>query len=387
MRLRMNSVYASRELRTHNLNRHEIFAPDDLSIERLAHLRLGARAHVGIIKLRNQMREHQGLHARALRDQRIVAMIAASRAISSARFMAADVVVHVNQHIASARQLHELVAHAAVTGVTDRSVRAIEPKRQTFEVRLHMLRVPHGDLPRSAFDRIARVNLTDARRRTMARRCAASLTEHVQTALMFDASPDVRTVDAFRAKQLLSHPRDWRRAEHVEIRNAIRALVPPLEHEPRVIHAVVVVQVAEEGVGHVNGAMPALHQPVMCARTVIHHDQVRVHREEIARTLPRQRRRRRARAQQRDSQRVRPTYTFPGIFVEGMTWRTSSYRRGSAASSVSGPRPLPKTYASMPVAQYSLKLLPGYPCADDRPCAFAAAYAASTAFRYSRSTV
>ena len=61
---------------------------------------------------------------------------------------------------------------------------------------------------------------------------------------MLDARADVRTVDAVFAEQQLGHPRDRRRAVDLEIGNPVRAHVPPLEDQTRVVHAVVVVQVA-----------------------------------------------------------------------------------------------------------------------------------------------
>ena len=67
----------------------------------------------------------------------------------------------------------------------------------------------------------------------------------------------------------------------------------------------VVVEVREERVGHVDRAMAALDQPVMRARTVIPDDEIAADFDEISGALPRQRRRGRAGAEQRDGQRSR----------------------------------------------------------------------------------
>ena len=94
------------------------------------------------------------------------------------------------------------------------------------------------------------------------------------------------------------HPRDRRRPVDVEIGNAIRALIPPLQHQPRVVEAVVVVQMAEERVRHLDGAPAGLEQPMVRAGTVIEHDHVAADVEQIAGALAGQRRRGRAGAEQ-----------------------------------------------------------------------------------------
>ena len=163
-----------------------------------------------------------------------------------------------------------------------------------------MRRVADGDLPAAALDDVAGVHFPHARRRAPARRRAAARLEDVDAALVLDARADVGAVDAVLAEELLGHARDRRRSVDLEIGNPIRAHVPALEHQPRVVHAVVVVQMAEERVGDVDGAMPALDEPVVGAGAVVHHDKVAADLEEVAGALPRQRRRRRAGAEQRD---------------------------------------------------------------------------------------
>ena len=45
---------------------------------------------------------------------------------------------------------------------------------------------------------------------------------------MLDARANVGTVDAVRSKQLFGHPRDRRRAVHLEVRDPVGALIPSL---------------------------------------------------------------------------------------------------------------------------------------------------------------
>ena len=149
-------------------------------------------------------------------------------------------------------------------------------------------------------DDVARVHLPHARRGPRARRRAAARLEDVDAALVLDARANVRPVDAVLAEQQLGHARDRRRPVDLEVRNPIRAQVPALQHEARVVHAVVVVQVAEERVRHVDGATPALEQPVVRAGAVVDHEDVAADVDEVARALPRERRRGRAGAEQGD---------------------------------------------------------------------------------------
>ena len=112
-----------------------------------------------------------------------------------------------------------------------------------------MLRVPGGDLPAVALDDRAGVNLGDARRRPLARQLAAARLEHVEAAAVLDPRADVGTVDAVLAEELLGHARDGRRTIDAELGDPIGTLIPPLEHETAVVHAVVVVEMREERVG------------------------------------------------------------------------------------------------------------------------------------------
>ena len=101
------------------------------------------------------------------------------------------------------------------------------------------------------------------------------------------AGADVGTVDAVLAEQLLRHPRDRRRTVDLQIGNAIGALVPSLQDQPAVVHAVVVVEVREEGVRDIDRAMAALDQAMMRAGAVIPDDEIAADLDEVARALPR----------------------------------------------------------------------------------------------------
>src|SRR5262245_20757144 len=134
-----------------------------------------------------------------------------------------------------------------------------------------------------------------ARRGTPPGRFPTMLLEHEETALVFDARTDVGTVVPILAEEPFSHARYRRRPVNLKVGNSIRSHVPALEDEARVVHAVVVMQVADEGMAHVNGSMPALDEPVVSAWAVIHHDQVVADLDQITRALARKRRRGRSR--------------------------------------------------------------------------------------------
>jgi hypothetical protein len=64
-------------------------------------------AHTGPVDWRQQMGQEQRLHPGAARNPGVVAVIAARGAILRRRFGAAEVVIHVNQHVATRGQLDE----------------------------------------------------------------------------------------------------------------------------------------------------------------------------------------------------------------------------------------------------------------------------------------
>src|SRR4029450_958464 len=70
-----------RDLRVVNGQTHQIFAPDDRAVEHLTDLVDDLFAQAGAIDLCEQMRQDERLDARALRDQGVVAVIAARRAV------------------------------------------------------------------------------------------------------------------------------------------------------------------------------------------------------------------------------------------------------------------------------------------------------------------
>ncbi len=113
---------------------------------------------------------------------------------------------------------------------------------------------------------------------------------------MLDARVEVRRKRAVRAEQLLAHALDRRRTVYFQLGNAVGALVPARHEETHQIEAMVVVQMAEKHVRHIDRALAGFEQPVVRARTVVHDDDVGTDFDEVAGTRALQRRRRRARA-------------------------------------------------------------------------------------------
>ena len=212
-------------------------------------------------------------------------------------------VVHLDEDVSAACELDDLLGEAAVAGIAHRPIVGIETKRETFEIRLHVRRVTDGHRPAGAVHDVAGVDLPHAGGRPPAGRRAAARLEDVDAALVLDAGADVRSVDAVLAEQLLGHARDRRRPVDLQVGNPVRALVPALQHQPPVVHAVVVVQMAEEDVRDVDRPMPALEQPMMGAGAVIENDRLAADLDEVAGALPVERRRWRSRAEQRNAHR------------------------------------------------------------------------------------
>jgi hypothetical protein len=182
------------------------------------------------------------------------------------------------------------IACAAVARIADRAVVTIEAEGQAFELRLDVLGMANRDSPATAIDRVAGMNLFHAGSRASTRRLPPARGEYVEAALVLESRMDIRSVDALFAEQQLAHARDWRRSVHRQLRHSTCALVPSLEHQAPVVHAMVVVKMAEERVGHIHRAPPAFEQPVMRARSMIHDDDVAADFEEIARALSLERR-------------------------------------------------------------------------------------------------
>ena len=80
-------------------------------------------------------------------------------------------------------------------------------------------------------------------------------------------------------------PRDRRRAVDLEVGDAARAHVPALEHEARIIHEMVVVEMREERVRDVDRTASALHQPLMGPRTMIEDERLAADFDEVAGAL------------------------------------------------------------------------------------------------------
>src|SRR2546427_1079944 len=94
-------------------------------------------------------------------------------------------------------------------------------------------------------------------------------------------------------------------AVDIEIGDSIRALIPTLQNQAPVIHAMVVVEMREERVRDIDRTMAALKQSVMRTGSVGPDDHIVADLDEIAGTLTIQRRRWRAGAEQRDADRSR----------------------------------------------------------------------------------
>src|SRR5262249_34934206 len=140
---------------------------------------------------------------------------------------------------------------------------------ETLQERLDMRRSAHGHFPLVAFNDIAGLDLTYARRGPLARCLASARLELIDAAPVFDAGADIGTVNAIFSEQQVSHPLERRRSVHLKIWNAVSALIPALEYEPRVVHAVVVMQMREEHMPDVDRAVSALEEAMMCARAVV----------------------------------------------------------------------------------------------------------------------
>ena len=77
-----------------------------------------------------------------------------------------------------------------------------------------------------------------------------------------------------------------RRPVDPQIGHLAGADVPALQHQARVVHAMVVVQVGEQRVRDVGRREAALDQPLMRAGPVVQHDRLVADLDEIAGALP-----------------------------------------------------------------------------------------------------
>jgi hypothetical protein len=123
------------------------------------------------------------------------------------------------------------------------------------------------------------------RRGTPAGWRTAARGKHVDTALMFDSRSDVRTVHSVFAEQLLRHAGERPRSVDLQIGNLVGPLVPALEHQSSVVHAMVVVEVREERVAHIYGTAARFQKPLVRTGSVIHDDDVAADFEQVPRSL------------------------------------------------------------------------------------------------------
>lgn len=279
---------------------HEILAPDNPAVEVLPDLLDDLFADAGLIDLGKEMGQHQGFHSGAFRHHRVVPMVADRCAVAGSRFCPAEMMAHLDEHVATPCELDELFGHPAVAGVTHRSLVAVKSEGETLELRLDVRGPADGDLPAVALNDISRSHLLHPRRGALARRFPAACLEYVDAALVLNASADVGPVHSVLTEEQLGHPGDRRGPVDLELRKFVRALVPALKYEAGVVHTMVVVQVREERVVHIDGAVPALDEPVVGAGPVVHDDDGFADFEEIPRTLPFERWRGRTGSEQRD---------------------------------------------------------------------------------------
>lgn len=110
---------------------HQILAPNHGAVELLPDLVDDLLADARLIDLGEDVGEHQGLHACALRDHSVVPVVPAGLAIARRRFGPAEVTVHMDEHVAAPCEFDQLLANsAAVAGVTHRALIAVEAKRE-----------------------------------------------------------------------------------------------------------------------------------------------------------------------------------------------------------------------------------------------------------------
>ena len=88
-----------------------------------------------------------------------------------------------------------------------------------------------------------------------------------------------------RDGQLTQRQADQHAVEQLEVRNPPGTHVPTLEHEARIVHEVVVVEMGEERPRHVDRTASALHQPLMGPRTMIEDQRLAADFDEVAGAL------------------------------------------------------------------------------------------------------
>ena len=115
---------------------------------------------------------------------------------------------------------------------------------------------------------------------------------------MAGARLDIGAVHPVGREQQFGHARRRRRAEHLQLAEFARTLVPAVHHEPRIVHAVVVMQVGEEAMGDIDRPPAGLQQPVVGAGPMVEDDRVAAGLDQVARAHALQRGRGRAGAEQ-----------------------------------------------------------------------------------------
>ena len=182
--------------------------------------------------------------------------------------------------------------------VDERAFLAVDPEREALQVRLDVGCGAHRHLPAIGFHDIAGVHLAHPRSWPPPGRRPAAGFEDIDAALVRDARTDVWTEHALLREELLRHAGERRRTVHVQVGDEVGPHVPALENEPRILHAMVVVEVAQEDVGDVHRPGARLDESVVGSGPVVHDDAVVADLDEIAGACPLERRRGRSGAEQ-----------------------------------------------------------------------------------------
>ena len=180
---------------------HQVLSPDDRARELRLNLVHDPLTHAGLVDGRQQVSQDQHLHARPLGQRRVVPVVAAGGTILRRRLRAAEVVVHVDEHVAAAGQRHQFLARPAVAGVADGPLVGIEAKGEALEEGLHVRRVAHGDPPAGPLDDVAGPHFPDPRIRPQAWQGSAAARKDVEAAPMPDAGADVWPVHTVVSEQ------------------------------------------------------------------------------------------------------------------------------------------------------------------------------------------
>ena len=189
---------------------------------------------------------------------------------------------HVHQHVGAARERLHLRERPAVARVDQRAARVAQTECECDEIGLEVPGIADLERPFSLPHRVAEPKLHDLGSRALPRQGSATRLVDGEAATVARTRDEIGVVDAAIAEQLLGHARQRRRAVHLEVGHAAGALVPASQDEPRVVAAVVVVEMGEEEMGHPRGVDAELEQPMMGAEAMVQHDDIAADLDHIA---------------------------------------------------------------------------------------------------------